>query len=61
MLDAGEPRDRGPSSDFLSHMASVYDVVASHDPRLDLIPLHPFAGWTLGMLSWSSIHSAALA
>eukprot|EP00884_Botryococcus_braunii_P013796 jgi/Botrbrau1/22417/Bobra.0091s0022.1 len=41
-----EPREKGPSSDFLSHLAEVYDAVASNNPRLDVVPLHPFAGWT---------------
>lgn len=47
-VSADEPAGEGVSREFLSHLAAAYDVIAACKPRLDVVPLHPSAGWIAG-------------
>lgn len=47
---AGEAAERAPDACILALLARYYNEVADLRPCLDLIPLFPFASWSIGML-----------
>lgn len=58
-LLSGDVAD-GPDADLLTTIAHLFDIVAVEKPCLDLVPLLPFAGWTLGGLPHRHLLTRAL-
>ena len=47
---SGERANRPPDARLLALLARYYNEVADLRPCLDLVPLFPFASWSLGKL-----------
>ena len=50
---AGKSAHEAPDLGLLALLARYYNEVADLRPQLDLIPLFPFASWSLG--TWSAL------
>ena len=49
---AGKQAHDAPDEGLLALLARYYNEVADLKPQLDLIPLLPFASWSLGQHGW---------
>lgn len=52
MSYAGKQAHAAPDVGLLALLARYYNEVADLSPQLDLVPLFPFAGWSLGQHNW---------